>query len=79
MGGDGQTESVTTQKSNPPKTLRRAPRSHAVFQLLTCNLACLSIAALYYAWRDIYTHRRRRIQLRERVSYMLWVAANRIA
>ena len=50
-----------------------------MFQLLTCNLACLSIAALYYAWRDIYTHRRRRIQLRERVSYMLWVAANRIA
>ena len=50
-----------------------------MFQLLACNLACLSIAALYYAWRDVYTHRRRRVLLRERVSYMLWVAANRIA
>ena len=61
------------------KTLGFANRSPAVFQLLACNLACLSIAALYYAWRDVYTHRRRRVLLRERVSYMLWVAANRVA
>jgi len=50
-----------------------------VFQLLACNIACLTIAALYYTWRDVYTHRRKRVELRERVSYMLWVAANRAA
>ena len=47
--------------------------------LLACNLACLVIAALYYSWRDVYLHRRKREQLHERVSYMLWVAANRTA
>ena len=61
------------------KTLRVTTWRLDVFQLLACNLACLSIAALYYAWRDVYTHRRRRVLLRERVSYMLWVAANRVA
>ena len=48
-----------------------------MFQLIACNLACLAIAALYYTWRDVYLHRRKRVQLRERVAYMLWVAANR--
>ena len=75
---------ATARPANPPKrwqeqSLRSAHRRLEVFQLLACNLACLSIAALYYAWRDVYTHRRRRVQLRERVSYMLWVAANRVA
>lgn len=50
-----------------------------VFQLITCNLACLAIAALYYTWRDVYMHRRKRENLRERVAYMLWVAASRAA
>ena len=45
--------------------------------LLACNVACLVIAALYYSWRDVYLHRRKREQLHERVSYMLWVAAQR--
>ena len=48
-------------------------------QLITCNLACLIIAAVYYTWRDIYLHRRKREQLQERVAYMLWVAAARAA
>jgi hypothetical protein len=50
-----------------------------VFQLIACNIACLAIASMYYTWRDIYLHRRRRQQLRDRVAYMLWVAANRAA
>jgi hypothetical protein len=50
-----------------------------VFQLIACNLACLFIATLYYTWRDVYLHRRKRAQIRERVAYMLWVAANRAA
>lgn len=50
-----------------------------MFQLITCNLACLAIAMLYYTWRDVYLHRRKREQLRERVAYMLWVAASRVA
>lgn len=47
--------------------------------LIACNLACLSIAALYYTWRDVYVQRKKREQLHERVAYMLWVAANRAA
>ncbi|HVL12732.1 MAG TPA: hypothetical protein VM529_09210 [Gemmata sp.] len=50
-----------------------------MFQLITCNIACLAIAALYYTWRDGYVNRRRRAHTRERVAYMLWVAANRAA
>jgi hypothetical protein len=53
--------------------------STTVFQLIACNIACLAIAALYYTWRDVYMHRRKRAQLNDRVAYMLWVAANRAA
>jgi hypothetical protein len=50
-----------------------------MIQLLACNLACLAIAVIYYTWRDVYLHRRKRTQLHERVAYMLWVAASRAA
>ncbi len=50
-----------------------------VFQLLACNLACLTIAGLYYSWREGYHLRRKRERLHDRVAYMLWVAANRSA
>ncbi len=49
-------------------------------QMVTCNVAVLSIAMVYYAWRDGYLARTRaaaKAQLSERVSYMLWVAAQR--
>ena len=69
-------ESPATYRS--PKTCARR-KGFVVFQLLACNVACLVIAALYYTWRDAYTHRRNRVKLRERVAYMLWVAANRAA
>ena len=61
--------------------LRLSPRkgSMLVFQMLACNVACLFIASLYYAWRDVYLHRRKRAQLHDRVAYMLWVAASRVA
>jgi len=48
--------------------------------IITCNLASLAIAALYYTWRDVYLVRQRRqktTNLHERVAHMLWVAANR--
>ncbi|GIW85629.1 MAG: hypothetical protein KatS3mg107_1289 [Gemmataceae bacterium] len=48
---------------------------HPVF---ACSLSCLAIAALYYLWRDVYLPRRKRRLLRERVAYMLWVAAQKI-
>jgi hypothetical protein len=50
-----------------------------MLHLITCNLACLVIAGLYYTWRDVYLHRKKRTKLHERVSYMLWVAAHRAA
>jgi hypothetical protein len=44
--------------------------------ILCCNAAALMIAVTYYIWRDgIVGHIRREKQLRERVAYMLWVAA----
>ena len=50
-----------------------------MLHLMACNLACLMIAALYYTWRDVYLHRKKREKLHERVAYMLWVAAARAA
>lgn len=49
-------------------------------QVAYCNLAVVSIAAIFYGWRN-YSHvylNRQRI-LRERVTYMLWVMANQIS
>lgn len=51
-------------------------------QLVTCNLAVLSIAMLYYAWRDgylAYARKAEKARLHDRVAYMLWVAAQRSA
>jgi hypothetical protein len=51
-----------------------------MFQLISCNLAVLAIAMIFYAWRDsrlARSHQRR--TLNERVAYMLWVAAQRMA
>lgn len=50
-----------------------------MIHLIVCDLACLAIAALFYTYRDVYLHRRKREQLRERVSYMLWAAAAKAA
>ena len=45
--------------------------------LVFCGLSTLTIAMLFYSWRD-YNERRvgRHRQLRERVAYMLWIMAN---
>ncbi len=46
--------------------------------MIPCQLAALMIAALFYTWRDLLHRRVRDNKLvRERVAYMLWVAANR--
>jgi hypothetical protein len=50
-----------------------------MLQLITCNLACVAIAAIYCTWRRVDLKRQKRDTLRERVAYMLWVAANRTA
>ena len=47
-------------------------------QMIACNLAVLAIAGIYYAWRDRTSAiARNRLLLRDRVAYMLWVAAQR--
>jgi hypothetical protein len=49
-------------------------------ELISVNLAALSIAMLYYAWRDkVIKPVLRQKALRERVTYMLWCAANQPA
>jgi hypothetical protein len=48
--------------------------------VICCNLAALAIAVLFYSWRDGYLCQLQRHRvLRERVAYMLWVAAERAA
>jgi hypothetical protein len=69
----------TPSQLNACQELETKIGSNLVFQLIACNVACLTIAALYYGWRDVYLHRRKRTHLRERVAYMMWVAANRAA
>ncbi len=47
-------------------------------QIMSYQLASLFIAGLFYIWRDLLTRRLQNTKLlRERVAYMLWVAANR--
>jgi len=49
-----------------------------MIQLVACNLAVLAIAGIYYAWRDrVAAVSEKRGILRDRVAYMLWVAAQR--
>ena len=44
-------------------------------ELVCWNLTALTIAALFYGWRDGIVRRAQRQKLlRERVTYMLWVA-----
>jgi hypothetical protein len=46
--------------------------------MLCCQLAALTIGALYYVWRDLLRCKlRNENTMRERVAYMLWVAAQR--
>ncbi|MCX7702297.1 MAG: hypothetical protein N2039_15590 [Gemmataceae bacterium] len=48
--------------------------------IVCCNVAALTIALIYYAWRERFVESvRRRRQLHERVAYMLWCAANQAA
>jgi len=45
-------------------------------QVVCWNLTVLAIAAVFYAWRDGFIRRVTREKLlRDRVTYMLWVAA----
>ncbi len=49
-----------------------------MFHMLTCHVAVLAIAALYFTWKDRTTKTQlRRSVLRQRVAYMLWNAAQR--
>jgi hypothetical protein len=47
--------------------------------LIFCYVAALAIAALFYLWRDCrHLQSRRERRLRERVTYMLWIMAERM-
>lgn len=49
-------------------------------QAILCSLAALAIANIYYWYRSYQEEEETRARtLRERVAYMLWVAANRIS
>ncbi|MFL5339790.1 MAG: hypothetical protein ACJ8F7_06440 [Gemmataceae bacterium] len=48
--------------------------------ILCWNAAALTIAVTFYVWRDGIVGRiKREKTLRERIAYMLWVAANQAA
>jgi hypothetical protein len=46
-------------------------------QLVCCHVAALTVAGIFYAWRtySLEALARHRL-LRDRVAYMLWVAAH---
>jgi hypothetical protein len=47
--------------------------------MIPCNVALITIAALFYAWRDLYVPRRRGINhLQERVTDLLWAVESHI-
>jgi hypothetical protein len=47
---------------------------------LVCNASALAVATLFYYWRAYrQTHELRERDLRQRLSYMLWVMANTVA
>jgi hypothetical protein len=44
---------------------------------LYCTLCALTVAVIFYLWRDYHAGQEGRQKLlRERVAYMLWVMAN---
>lgn len=44
--------------------------------MIPCQLAALTIAGIFYVWRDVFQKRVQSYKvLRERVTYMLWVSA----
>jgi hypothetical protein len=49
-------------------------------QSIVCSLGALAIANIYYWYRHyIQTQMKRQQTLRDRVTYLLWVLANRAA
>ncbi len=47
---------------------------------LTSSMATLAVSAIFCLWKAYcQTHEQRTRMLRERVAYMLWVAADRAA
>lgn len=48
--------------------------------VIAANVAALAVAGIFYAYRDGYLARLRRVQVvRERIAYMLWTAAHQVA
>ena len=47
-------------------------------QPIVANVAALAVASLYYLWRSHHQSQQRRLRLRQRVAYMLWVAAQSV-
>ena len=46
-------------------------------QIICCHVAALSVASIFYAWRSYAVELLGRHRLlRDRVAYMLWVAAD---
>ena len=49
-----------------------------MFQMFVGYACVLSVAAVYYTWRDGYTAKSKRdTTINQRVAYLLWVTANR--
>ncbi|HEY1377090.1 MAG TPA: hypothetical protein VGF55_09870 [Gemmataceae bacterium] len=47
---------------------------------IALNMTAFAVASIFYAYRDAYVARLRRLQvLRERVAYMVWSAAQQVA
>lgn len=55
------------------------PASDPPMNIVVCATSALSVAFLFYGWRSYHDKIAfRQKQLRERVTYMLWVMVNRV-
>ena len=62
--------SATEQKRGLPV------RMSLFMQLVFCSMCALSVAVIFYGWRELQSRQEgREKQLRARVAYMLWVVA----
>lgn len=64
----------------PPVKFSSEVREEPIMQVAYCNLAVVTVTAIFYVWRNYAsTELNRQRVLRERVAYMLWVMAHEVA
>jgi len=71
---------VSSQETLTDPLIRNLRQKEFAVPAIAINLTALTVAMIFYAYRDGYLGRRRRLRiLHERVAYLLWNVAQRCA